>query len=117
MVTISADGTINWNGGRFVQTVGAASSKISPERVKELVGVFEQAGYFSLKDSYTAQGVTDMPSANTSITMNGQHKAVQHYYGDSSAPEQLKQVEDKIDEIANTAQWIGQGIGIQTPEP
>jgi hypothetical protein len=67
---------------------------------------FEKADYFSLNDSYTKFGKSDMPSANTAISLGGQTKAIKHYLGDISAPKKLTELEDKIDEIANSAQWI-----------
>jgi hypothetical protein len=53
------------------------------------------------------QKVTDLPYAITSITIGGQTKTVNHYYGDDSAPQQLTDLESKIDEIVNSKQWTG----------
>ena len=49
---------------------------------------------------------TDMPSAFTSLTVDGKTKTVRHYHGDFSAPKELTELEDKIDEIVNSNQWI-----------
>ena len=52
--------------------------------------------------------MTDMPSAKTSISLNGRSKSVSHYYG-CRGPEiipALTALERKIDEIAGTEKWI-----------
>jgi hypothetical protein len=74
--------------------------------VNKLISDFEQADYFSLNDSYTSFGVSDMPFVTTSIRIGGRTKTVRHYLGDRSAPEQLTELENKIDEIVNSDQWI-----------
>jgi len=103
---IKGDGTVIYSGVDFVQTRGIQETTISIDAINQLVAEFEKANYFSLKDSYTAFGISDMPSANTSISIGGRTKAINHYLGDRSAPKQLTELENKIDEIVNSAQWI-----------
>jgi len=43
-----------------------------------------------------------MPSAFTSLTIDGDKKTVRHYHGDLSAPKELTILENKIDEIVNS---------------
>jgi hypothetical protein len=105
-LTITGDGTVVYEGRDFVEVKGEQTSQISPAQVQELVNAFEQADFFSLRD-YTEQKVTDNPSAITSITINGQTKTVNHYYGDDSAPQALFDLESKIDEVVNSKQWTG----------
>jgi len=52
--------------------------------------------------------VTDMPSANTSIRLNGKAKSVSHYYGcgEAGALGKLTALERKIDDVAETQKWI-----------
>ena len=59
-----------------------------------------------MNDSYTERTITDAPSVITSIIIDGKTKSIEHYHGDFSAPEALTQLEDKIDEIVNSNQWI-----------
>jgi PKD repeat protein len=103
---INGDGSVIYAGVDFVQTRGIQETTISMDAVEQLLTEFEKADYFSLNDSYTSFGVSDMPSVNTSISMGGKTKAIKHYLGDLSAPEQLTELENKIDEIVNSAQWI-----------
>ena len=103
---IKGDGTVIYSGVDFVQIRGIQESTIGTDEVNRLVEEFEKADYFSLKDSYTSFGMSDMPSANTSIIIGGKTKSIQHYLGDRTAPEKLTELENKIDEIVNSAQWI-----------
>lgn len=117
-VTILADGTVTFEGRRFVKTVGTVKSSISQEKVQELIAAFEKVNYFSLKDRYATEEDgcperwTDNPSAITSIKIDGKTKAITHYHGcqDSKGkfiyPKELTELERRIDEIVGTGQWI-----------
>jgi hypothetical protein len=105
-LTIFGNGTVVYDGKDFVQTKGARETAISTGAVNELVSEFEKADYFSLNDSYTQFGVSDMPYVTTSIHIGGKTKTISHYLGDRSAPAQLTELENRIDEIVNSDQWI-----------
>jgi hypothetical protein len=105
-LTIFGNGTVVYEGEDFVQTKGAKETTINTSAVNQLVSEFEKADYFSLNDSYIQFGVSDMPYVTTSIRIGGKTKTIKHYLGDRSAPEQLTELENKIDEIVNSAQWI-----------
>ena len=107
-LTITADGAVVFEGGRFVK------SAISQERLKQLMAEFDRVKFFSLEDDYLddprvcASNETDNPSAFTSIRINGKSKTVRHYHGCSGpkVPKEITELENKIDEIVNTAQWL-----------
>jgi hypothetical protein len=105
-VTIDEEGTVIYEGVDHVQTKGTKVTTISADAVNQLISEFEKADYYSLNDSYTNFNVSDMPSANTLISIGDRTKAIKHYHGDRSAPEKLTELENKIDEIVNSAQWI-----------
>lgn len=105
-LAIRGDGTVTYEGQDFVQVKGQQTASLSPAQIQELVSAFEQASFFTLMD-YTHVNTTDSPTVITSITLNGQSKTVNHYYGDSSAPQALFDLESKIDEITNSNQWTG----------
>ncbi len=109
-LTIYGDGKIVYEGKRLVNVTGTQTTKISPDKVKDLVNEFYRIDYFSLKEKYTircyrgiCQDVTDLPTTITSITIDGKSKKVENYYG---APKQLDELENKIDEITNSNQWV-----------
>ena len=105
-LAIRGDGTVTYEGQDFVQVKGQQTASLSLAQIQELVSAFEQASFFTLMD-YTHVNTTDSPTVITSITLNGQSKTVNHYYGDSSAPQALFDLESKIDEITNSNQWTG----------
>ena len=107
-LTIEGNGTVIYEGQDFVQVKGRQTASLSPAQIQELVSAFEQANFFTLMD-YTHEDTTDSPSVMTSITLNGQTRTVNHYYGDSSAPQALFDLESKIDELTNSKQWTGSG--------
>lgn len=105
-LTIRGDGTVTYEGRRFVKIEGTRTITISEEKIRQLLSEFQRVDYFSLDDSYEEFMATDMPSAITSLKVNSETKTVRHYHGDFSAPEQLTELEDRIDEIVNSDQWI-----------
>ena len=115
-VTISADGRVIYFGKANVKVKGEAHSKISPEKVLSLIDMIRKAKFFSLKDTYvsTEDGCriydADGSSALTSIVIGGKTKSVSHYEGchpkHKNALKALIRLEEYIDEIANTTQWV-----------
>ena len=105
-LTIYGDGRVVYDGKDFVRVEGARTANIGEESISRLVTEFQNIDYFSLDDSYEEFNATDMPSAITSITINGKTKTIRHYHGDLSAPKKLTELENKIDQIVNTDQWI-----------
>ena len=114
-LTITADGAVVFEGRQFVKQKGATlKSAISQERLKQMMAEFDRVKFFSLEDDYMdnprvcAENETDHPSAFTSIRINGKSKTVKHYHGcqGPKVPKELTELENKIDEIVNTAQWL-----------
>jgi len=113
-LTIKNDGSVTFEGHQFTKTKGTATGKISANDFRKLVTEFEKIDYFSLLDAYTPgtklcpQAATDMPSAETSLRLNGKTKSVSHYYGcgNSGALAKLTELENKIDEVAGSQKWI-----------
>jgi hypothetical protein len=105
-LTIEGNGDVTYEGQDFVQVKGKQTASLSPAQIQDLVSAFEQAKFSTLTD-YTHENTTDSQSVITSITRNGKTKTVNHYYGDNSAPQELFDLESKIDEITNSKQWTG----------
>ena len=104
-LTIYGDGRIVYEGMRNVRIEGTITTTISEDKIKQLITEFQKIDYFSLKDSYEERNATDMPSAYTSLTVNGKTKTVRHYHGDFNAPKKLTELENKIDLIVNSDEW------------
>ena len=107
-IRMGGDGTVTYVGRQFVKVVGTASSQVPVPDVQELVNEMEQANYFNLTVPDTcALGIeTDAPTATTSLTLAGATHTVVHYYGNPCAPAVLTTIEDRIDAVANSAQWV-----------
>ena len=76
---IYGDGRVVYEGIRFVRIEGTRTTTISEDKIKQLIAEFQKIDYFSLKDSYEERNATDMPSAFTSLTVDGKTKTVRHY--------------------------------------
>src|SRR2546421_1697651 len=104
-VTISSDGIVTFDGRQFTKMKGLATDHISAADFRQLVNEFEKINYFALPDEYKPGSkvcplrITDLPSANTSIHLDGKSKRVEHYYGcgNSGALARLTALETKID--------------------
>ena len=105
-LTIKGDGTVTYEGRQFVTIEGTRTTTVSEEKIRQLLAEFEKVDYFSLKDNYVERTITDAETVITSITVDGKTKTIEHYHGDFGAPNSLTELEDKIDVIINSAQWI-----------
>lgn len=107
-LAIQGDGTVEYNGATNVEVTGPQTSTIDPAAVEELAGAMIDAGYLDWEDAYVNQEVTDNAYVITSIIFaDGTMKRIEHYLGDSSAPEELTELEALIDETAGSAVWVG----------
>ena len=104
-IEIFGNGTVVYEGSRFVNVTGQHISTIPQDKVRDLIEEFYKINYFSLNDTYNEVVVTDQPTVTTSIDTNGTYKSVFDNHG-AVAPEGLRALEDKIDEITNSSKWI-----------
>ena len=75
-----------------------------------MVSEFYEAGFFSFQDLYDNGEkdlicATDQPAVSTSIRINNDSKSVFDYQG-YVVPNQLRELEDRIDQVTNSSQWI-----------
>ncbi len=105
-LTVYGNGKVVYEGKRFVKITGTRTTTISQQAVRKLIADFQKIHYFKLQDNYTG-GHTDAPSAITSLTMGKKQKTVHHYLPSPDAPSQLTELENKIDAVVNSKQWIG----------
>jgi hypothetical protein len=112
-LSINAKGTVHYNGRTDVKQKGEVETRISHEKLKELIAAFQKINYFDLQGRYDSgiacpQFLYDMPAAITSLTLNGKKKTVHRANGCTGSKElaQLKWLEGKIDEAVKVDQWI-----------
>jgi len=106
-VTVHPDGTVIFEGGRFVKAKGRHRAHLSRAKLAALRRAIRHAGFFALHDDYTRRMRTDAPSATLTVRLGHRRKTVDHYYGDTTAPKALTALEDAVDRIVDTARWIG----------
>ncbi|HEX8891081.1 MAG TPA: DUF6438 domain-containing protein [Pyrinomonadaceae bacterium] len=97
-VTLSSDGTIIYEGERFVQMMG--TYKGTAYGFDRLAKLILAENYFNLKDEYT-RPITDMPSAVTSVVRGGKRKTIVDYAG--TGPVELWGIEMVIDGMLKNA--------------
>jgi hypothetical protein len=116
-LTIKANGSVMFRGGRFTKTKGTAKSRISKALLRELIAEFDRVDLNSFTDDYS-QGdvcesyITDLPSQIISIKRNGKTKQVNHYFGCTGKAvqeklEPLTELGKMIDRITNSKRWVG----------
>jgi hypothetical protein len=112
-LTIYSDGGVVFEGKKNVRHAGIAKSSISRRELQRLIDEFEKVDYFSLADNYLRDENCPIPSFDTpivitSLTYKGRSKSVAHDTGckGTSALEKLAALENLIEEVTRTEQWI-----------
>ena len=113
-VTIMEDGTVHYNGERFVDVTGEQTYELDPATVQTMVDAIAEAGYFEWDEAYDAMTVSDLPYIITSVTRDGETHRINHYTGDGSAPLELSLLETWIDAMASTSMWTGSELGLES---
>jgi hypothetical protein len=111
-VEIRGDGTVVYDGRRFVRVTGKQTSRAPAEKVAALFEHFERAGFTAMDAEYTYP-VTDNPTATLTFTVNGKAKSVRDYppchkesvNAAAPPPPELCALEKEVDEVAGTRQW------------
>ncbi len=105
-VTIRGDGSVDFNGERYVQIPGKHDARIARDAVMELVRQFESAKFFAAGDKYIAE-VTDNPTYTLTLAVGGKTKTLTDYVGEQvGMPLVITDLENAVDEAAGTERWI-----------
>ena len=109
-ITVYGNGTVIYYGGSYVAVNGTHKTQISSDKVQELKKAFYDVNYFDMEDVYDCDYqhtncFTDGQHSRTSITVNGETKAIYLYHGYLGAPEEIFQLEEEIENIASTRIW------------
>ena len=112
-VDVDAAGVVTFRGERFVETTGTAVDSIGAETAAELVREMVAGGFFQFAERYThgeaACGSyhTDAPRVILTLRTGGRTRTVEHDYGCSDVPPELRVMQERVDEVAGVAQWVG----------
>lgn len=105
-LNIFEDGTVVYLGIDHVAVTGVQTTTIDASQVELLVVEMTAFGYFDWQDEYTTMTITDQAYVVTSLSTPEQYKHIVRYDGDANAPVGLLRIEDRIDAIVNSAQWV-----------
>lgn len=100
--TFFSDGTVHYEGKRFVANEGLFTIKISNDEVNSIFAEADKLGYWGLDDRYDSS-VTDFPSCITSVTKNDKTKSVYNRVG---GPKSLKAFERHLESLLEEKEYV-----------
>lgn len=112
-MTIYADGFVEYNGIRAVDKIGAYTRTISQERMDSIVTCAKEIGFMEMEDSYDDEMVMDLPSATTTVVIEGEKKSVMRRY---DFPKRILTLEKLFDNIMNSGSWLSEEGEVYPPE-
>lgn len=114
-VSIRADGTVTYDGDKYVKVHGTVVDHVSAAAARTLANRFDAAGFdgLSVPQSCPRGMVTDNPTFVLTYVHDKTKHVVNHYAGNSCAPKVLADLEDAVDRVANTERWVRCGKGAQ----
>ncbi len=133
-LTVQPNGNIIFEDKDYTETIGKAESKLSEDKRNQLITEIEKANFFSLENAYNSDSkncpnfATDSSDVTIYVKLDGKEKTINHYLGcfedekpkdntlinkpqDLSEiiyPQNLYNLENKIDERVETKRWIGE---------
>jgi hypothetical protein len=115
-VTLSTKDGIGFWGRSYVAEKGGHSVPADPEKIRALAREFVAADFYSMDEEYIAH-VTDLPTTEISISIDGHKKKVVDYQGAwVGMPAVIKDLEEEIDFMASSKRWIAGPDG-NSPRP
>ena len=111
---LDSSGKVVYEGRGFVKERGRREATIPAADVQALAKEIEAAGFFALRDNYPPDA-TDNASVITTVTIDGKSKRIEHDLSSSTAPAALEGLYRRIDDVARSKQWVGEGP--QAPRP
>lgn len=112
-MTVSADGSVVYDGIRFVEVEGRQTATLSETQVQAIFEAVRAADFFDLDDRYEAQA-SDLPSITLEVTADGRNQTVYHYglaceADFDPAPQALCELEALLEQIPASQGWITGG--------
>lgn len=112
-VDITADGTVRFSGENFVDSTGTRTAAIAPDSATALMQELIARGFHDFADRYTQEAKecgsyhTDAPRVILTLRAGGRVKTVEHDYGCSDAPDELRGLQERVDSVAGVRRWVG----------
>ena len=107
-LNVFPDGAVTYVGEKFILQTGKRNTMIDRKSMDNLKTAIDSSGIFNLKENCcSCFDVTDGPTVKITIREGSRQKSIEHYHGCRSAPKELSELEDKIDELSGAIKWIG----------
>ena len=105
-VEIDADGSVRFQGARYVRVRGKQVASISASDVTALVARFDASRFFELtwKDPCTDM-TTDHATVSLTLVEKGRKRTTVDYLGNGCIPASLRALEAEVDRVARTDAW------------
>ena len=100
-INIYNNGYVKLEGRENIDKIGSFKSKISRERLDNLIELFINSDFFSLEDSYTSL-FKDLPTTFVYFSKDNKSKKIKDYDG---APEKLKHLEEELVLLLENLSW------------
>ena len=105
--SISLDGSVVFDGFRYVAQPGRHTARISPEAVQSLRRLVDEVGFMSLQTRYSGQ-ISDAPTTTISVLIGSTTHVVFVGGGPGSgAPPGLGRLIRAVYDTAGLARWVG----------
>ena len=114
-VEIAHDGKITWHGDKNVMTAGEAHADVPPGDLRQIARAVDAARFFDLDesgqfpspDSSFVKFCTDTSHAIVTVTRAHETHVVDDAHCGSDDNRRLIELEQLIDKVAGTRDWIG----------
>lgn len=113
-LAVGGDGSVRFVGERWVEATGERLVEIDPADAARLFAWADSIDFFGFPADITPSNeaacggaATDMPSVELTIVRPGRVHTVHHYHGCLKPRESLTRFEERIDEVAGVARWVG----------
>jgi len=102
-LTLYGNGRVDYDGEMYVAVAGHQSYRVEESAILNLLGRFYDIGFFGFCDQ-NEDTATDQATVETTLQVAGTTKTVSVY--GNSAPDGLKNLDAKIDEIAGVSRFL-----------
>lgn len=117
-VTVHADGSVEYDGKRWVPVTGKRSAQANSEALDRLADMLAQkrlpliGDYRPGKPGCGSPVTTDMAGATITITRGSARHTLYYYKGCPNVPDWLPALAAQIDRAAGSGRWTGTGTAI-----
>jgi hypothetical protein len=107
VIKVNTNGVVKYIGRDCVRNHGSATRTLSVQELKDLRQAIDRAGLNALPDPCCRCGVEDSSSALVGVRLAGKWTVIEDNLGCDPPTTQLRELEDAIDRIVQSEQWVG----------